>query len=591
MPGDVLALDVPYGTLPDWISQRQVVRGRDGKAWLKDLRRVRNQLEAALQLLLADNERLLSRYGRVKQIVDACSLSTLSDPTGRSTCVEHTLYGDANKILEALIEGAEKDDDRRKAGAADDGGCTASKTFLGYYSDPVLAAWDKVVRDFRKNNLFIAEGARALVQDCKYEVVSLRAAMDKSEKRVAEIDRRVDDLRRQSYRTRNELLSKCLAYDLITPPEEEEKAKHERAMQALDLDFKSRLEDRVGDLGVLLRNVHACCKDTAIKEACDYYFAFASFVHSQEDGEHTDRLSCLVKLMATELADEQEANGGAKDVAAEIEFDASSMMESVVGVEAEDTAAEMASVAAEMGVDWDVNVTPDIGEDAPSTLDGVEIDWEGTGDDTSENAVEIDWGGEFETTEVVDSGADVKTQGSAPLMTQEERHALLGDMLELECFLLQRQAEVEESSDVGQVGSLRELLQIADGKNSSASMLRSKGSAADISGWIKNVRAVVSSLRDDPSLKQLLVISRGGIGLNTMINDFERLRRKHEKCERGIDTLSTERLRLVEEARRTRPVISFFRKKVERTKNTVENGLKSHFDGRSINLVGDLNTI
>ena len=43
------ALDVPYETLPDWISQRQVVRGKDGKAWLKDLRKVRHKLKGALE--------------------------------------------------------------------------------------------------------------------------------------------------------------------------------------------------------------------------------------------------------------------------------------------------------------------------------------------------------------------------------------------------------------------------------------------------------------------------------------------------------------------------------------------------------------
>ena len=178
------ALDVPYETLPDWISQRQVVRGKDGKAWLKDLRKVRHKLKGALDLLLEqENDKgdqgsantsshgsgILARHARVRRAVDACCLPTLADPTGRSTCADHVLCGDAREIFQALLEAAHKDEQEGDADAgsphADGSRMTTGKTFLGYYADPLLAAWDDVVRGFDKNNLFIAEGARALVQD------------------------------------------------------------------------------------------------------------------------------------------------------------------------------------------------------------------------------------------------------------------------------------------------------------------------------------------------------------------------------------------------------------------------------------------
>ena len=675
------ALDVPYETLPDWISQRQVVRG-DGKAWLKDLRRVRQKLQAALDLLLSQGEGspgrgVLQRHARVRRAVDACCLPTLADPTGRSTCAEQVLCGDAREIFSALLEGARKDE---QEGTADDGTSsadgsrmTAGKTFLGYYSDPLLAAWDEVVRGFDKNNLFVAEGARALVQDCKYEVVALRAALDKSEKRVAEIDRRVEDLQRASRGAERELVDKCVTSGLLPPltsasgegggergdeggggdgddygsattsgkRKENKKNRNKkkkrasdnrqnnetrraaddpadpaiaraRARQARALDFEGQLVARVGGLGSLLRAVHARCHDDTLRQACDYYLAFARFVHGQGDEALAGRLACLRRLAASELAAEEK---DAAKSAAEVDFDATAMM-TMHGDDSGST--DLDGLAADMGVDWGIEEGAAAavtalngvggGNDGDAAKAGaVDIDWDGDRGSTGAEAepLEIDWGAEFETTD----GAQESTTATvvAPLMDRNERHALLTDLLELECFLVQRRAEVKEAGDVGQVGSLRQLLQQqrrsggidggidggsdAEKADQAANLLTSSGGASDLSRWIDVVRGVIVALRDDSSLQQLLIISRGGMGLAAMVTGFEGLRRKYEKSVRGIDALTTERLRLAEEARRQRPLVEFYRKKIARTKSVVEAGLTKHFGGRQIHLVGDLNTV
>ena len=261
------------------------------------------------------------------------------------------------------------------------------------------------------------------------------------------------------------------------------------------------------------------------------------------------------------------------------------------------SATDLDGLAADMGVDWGIEVVGDAGAAAAAAAD---IDGDG-GPAAATEPVEIDWGAEFETTDAAQESA---TAAAAPLMTWDERHALLTDLLELECFLLQRQVETKEAGNVGQVGSLRQLLQqhasgrgggsdaaAAAASDAAATTLVSSGGAPDLSRWISAVRAVLAALRDDPSLQQLLVISRGGMGLAAMVTGFERLRRKYDKSVRGIDALRTERLRLAEEARRQRPVIDFYRKKIARTKSVVEAGLTKHFDGRQIHLVGDLNTV
>ena len=385
-----------------------------------------------------------------------------------------------------------------------------------------------------------------------------------------------------------------------------------RARQARGLDFEAQLVARAGGLGRLLRGVHALCQDDTLQEACSYYLAFARFVHGQGSEALADRLACLRRLAAGALAPQDEPE--AASAALEIELDAAAMMMMGGGDDDGASATDLDGLAADMGVDWGIEVVGDAGAAAAAAAD---IDGDG-GPAAATEPVEIDWGAEFETTDAAQESA---TAAAAPLMTWDERHALLTDLLELECFLLQRQVETKEAGNVGQVGSLRQLLQQhASGRGAAsdaaaaaasddaaaaaasddaaaaaaaaaATTLVSSGGAPDLSRWISAVRAVLAALRDDPSLQQLLVISRGGMGLAAMVTGFERLRRKYDKSVRGIDALRTERLRLAEEARRQRPVIDFYRKKIARTKSVVEAGLTQHFDGRQIHLVGDLNTV
>ena len=415
------ALDVPYETLPDWISARQVVKGRDGKAWLKDLRRVRAKLDSAVEDLLRPSSAaaVLARHERVRRAVDACCLPTLSDPTGRSTCADHVLFGDAREIFDALLEAAEKDE--ADATSSVPSKMTTAKSFLGYYSDPHLAAWDAVVRDFNKNNLFIAEGARALVQDCKYEVVALRATLDKSEKRVAEIDRRVDELQRASYNAERELVEKCVASALLPalPEEDDQNTRHRkdkkkkkkksnnrkgpnaradpevaraRARQARELDFESQLVARVGSLGRMLRDVHASCKNDALQEACNYYLAFSKFVHGQKENAEADRLACLRRLILSDLAEEEGKTGVHQEAesAIDADFDASLMM----AVEGSVGASDADAAAADMVVDWGIEDAAATGGEGGTHEEAVEIDWGGGGDEAAAggDSAEIDWG-------------------------------------------------------------------------------------------------------------------------------------------------------------------------------------------------------
>ena len=76
-----------------------------------------------------------------------------------------------------------------------------------------------------------------------------------------------------------------------------------------------------------------------------------------------------------------------------------------------------------------------------------------------------------------------------------------------------------------------------------------------------------------------------------LLQVFERLKRKRDKCEMGIQNLKLELKKLGEENKRAEPVISFYRNKLTRTKVNAEKGLHVLFPKQTFVLVGELNTI
>jgi hypothetical protein len=164
-------IDIPYDTLPEWLSQRSLISTK----WLRDLKKIRTKITLAAPELL----KLIHQHPTLLPIVTRCSLPTLSDPSGHSTFQTNCLYVDAKEILNILLTKYD-----------------TTKSFLGYYKSVLLANWDDIVLSYEKNHLYLAEGARSMVQDCKYEVSALKKSTDVNNKRIVDIQRRLQILKR-----------------------------------------------------------------------------------------------------------------------------------------------------------------------------------------------------------------------------------------------------------------------------------------------------------------------------------------------------------------------------------------------------------
>ena len=171
--------DIQYDMLPEWLTQRAVV----STSWLKQSKRLRIQIHNAqtplLNLLqtLTDKEKSTKEHpalattatpapaalddglSLLRDVIQRCSLPTLSDPTGHLSFSTHCLYVDSQYILQLLLTKVLVDE-------------ATSKSFLGYYNHPILHQWDEIVRTYATQHLHLADTARAMVQDCKVSFIS-----------------------------------------------------------------------------------------------------------------------------------------------------------------------------------------------------------------------------------------------------------------------------------------------------------------------------------------------------------------------------------------------------------------------------------
>lgn len=72
------------------------------------------------------------------------------------------------------------------------------KNFFGSYQDPPLKALEALIKLYRKQNLFLAEGARTLIQAVAYDIPQLKKLIQTNTKQNEDLLRKVSDEQRSS---------------------------------------------------------------------------------------------------------------------------------------------------------------------------------------------------------------------------------------------------------------------------------------------------------------------------------------------------------------------------------------------------------
>ena len=564
-----LPLDIPYDTLPEWLAQRSITSTK----WLRDLKKLRVKIVTVSPIFLEYVNS--NKHPQLQKILDRCSLPSMSDPSGHSTFADHCCYVDAKEILNVLRTATDIDQ---------------TKSLFGYYKNDLLSKWDDIVRCYESSSLYLAEGARSMVQDCKYEVGAMKKKSDANASRMVEIERRLKDLHRIQKECEKDY---AIELNRLNINDESDQT----MLNNIDT-IRQRLENRVGELIAKFAAIHTCIQSDDMNHIIQYYQLFQNKLMHNVNRPTIGCCSAIRKLLVADVIDKVTDAEGEEE---EEEVDWAAMLEAGTDEDGTNSGSGSGSGSGEVEkeeIDWSAMLEVGVEEEEKEKEKEKE---------KNPAAAEIVW--DIGTVDDSDHTVVSNETKETPLSTANERSNVLSNLEELTCFLKQRIFETNEDENLGQnmlrtIDSVKEEEKADDDQRG-----ETKDDTKDVKKinlqltsfsfsykeqlheWLKYLNNVITMLTKDPSLATLIIISKGGKGLNTMLYTFERLKRKSEKCQKGITNMESEKKKLSEENKRFQPIITFYRQKIQKIKRNVETGLHKLYPQQTFVLVGELNTI
>ena len=111
-----------------------------------------------------------------------------------------------------------------------------------------------------------------------------------------------------------------------------------------------------------------------------------------------------------------------------------------------------------------------------------------------------------------------------------------------------------------------------------------------MNNFLQVVQRIMDSLTDS-SLQQLFAIYTGGAAFDRIVNDLQAIDLQVNKLRKLKDKLVEERSVLSQETRDNNAKLKRLIKDTVGLKVNIESALSSHYSGRSVKIVGDINSL
>ena len=586
----LLPLDIPYAKAVDWLVERRIVAKG---SYQKALRTAHAKLEAALEA--------------ERPPVKAAAECLPADRTQQGTT-----YFDCVRVLEAL-----------KAEPGFD-----EKSFLGAYTNPHTARWADVVKRFESGSVFLVDTAQYLVHQCTYELPALKQELSRAERELQELQRRQSEYVRLAEASHSRFVQACTQKRISPAVETASGLKDELRASLCQLRplydavarrvQQSPLPEAVGEyrelVGFALERVEPAPtafeseaggggkagkkgKAGGTKAAAKAEVAVAASVSAAAQtgasaGESAPLLPLLSRVQEIDLSE-------VAPLAALSTGDGSSGVGEGAGGAAIDWGITAGSDGGDAsggggGVDWGITVEDDaagVGGGAAA----VEVDWGGggggggvdwgiTADDGGDSSGgagggggggggEYDFGFEIEIEASGEAGASEDDAGLAQIFEESSlRNQLLDDLFELQAFLTQYLSELSGGASAS---ALPNALQL---------------DSAEVQSRLDAVTGAIESL-DNEHTRHLLMLGSSEKYLERQVANLRQMLDSAEKMRRRAEELQTRQAELQMTIKGAAPKYQNAVNEIKRAKADLEAALAKHFDGRRVNLMGDINSL